>query len=280
MARTKVPVDGRTAYISGAASGIGRAMARRLSDHGCPVAIVDRDDEGLAETASALPGPVLARDLDVRDAEAQRGFAAEVAAWAPAPLGLVFNNAGVTTRQSVAEAVVADDDWVLDINFHGVVHGVRAFLPILLEQGSGVIVNSSSAFGLLGWPHHSAYCASKFAVRGFTEALRHELRGTGVSAVTVHPGGVSSNIARNARFHASGLEPGVTEAQAAEQFEAIARTTPDRAAELIHQGVSAGRQRILVGPDARLFDALARLMPARYFDLFALLGRLAATRSR
>ncbi len=148
---------------------------------------------------------MLARRLDVRDRQAQMAFAAEVAEWAPAPLGMVFNNAGVATSQSVAEAAVEDDEWVIDINLGGVVNGVRAFLPILLRQNSGVIVNTSSVFGLLGIPHQSAYCASKFAVRGFTDSLRQELRGTGVRAATVHPGGVKTNIARNARWHSDPL---------------------------------------------------------------------------
>jgi NADP-dependent 3-hydroxy acid dehydrogenase YdfG len=275
MPRKKVAVDGRTAYVSGAASGIGRAMARLLAGRGCPVAIADQDEAGLAETADTIAGPVLARRLDVRDRQAQMAFAAEIADWAPAPLGIVFNNAGVATSQSVAEGSVEDDEWVVDINFQGVVHGVRAFLPILLRQDSGVIVNTSSVFGLLGMPFQSAYCASKFAVRGFTDSLRQELRGSGVRAVTVHPGGVKTNIARNARYHGHPLQPGLSHAEAAEQFDAIAQTTPERAAQIIHKGVVAGKSRILVGPDAYLFDALARLMPTRYFEVLARLEPLA-----
>lgn len=279
MAKQRITVDGRTAYISGAASGIGRAMAQRLSGHGCPVAIVDQDQAGLEQTADMLVGPVLARHLDVRDRQAQMAFAAEVANWAPAPLGMVFNNAGVATSQSIAEAAVEDDEWVMEINFQGVVNGVRAFLPILLEQDSGVIVNTSSVFGLLGMPHQSAYCASKFAVRGFTDSLRQELRGSGVSAVTVHPGGVKTNIARNARYHAHPLEPDLSHDEASQRFEAMAMTTPERAAKIIHDGVRAGKSRILVGPDAYFLDALARLAPSRYFDLLALLEPLATRRS-
>ncbi|HEY3726572.1 MAG TPA: SDR family oxidoreductase [Solirubrobacteraceae bacterium] len=279
MARKQTPIDGRTAYVSGAASGIGRAMAQRLSNHGCPVAIVDQDDSGLQATAATLPGPVLARQLDVRDRQAQMAFAAEVAEWAPAPLGMVFNNAGVGTSQSLADGAIEDDEWVVEINFQGVVHGVRAFLPILLGQDSGVIVNTSSVFGLLGMPYQSAYCASKFAVRGFTDSLRQELRGSGVRAATVHPGGIKTNIARNARYHAHPLHPGMTHEEAARQFDALAVTTPERAAEIIHKGVVAGKSRILVGPDAYLFDALARLMPSRYFGLLALGERLVARRS-
>ena len=267
--KTTIPVDGRTAYVSGAASGIGRAMALRLAAHACPVAIVDQDLEGLEGTAAMISGPVLARRLDVRDRQAQLAFAAEVAEWAPTPVGIVFNNAGVATAQSVAEGAVEDDEWVISVNFGGVVNGTRAFLPILLAQRSGVIVNTSSVFGLLGMPYQSAYCASKFAIRGFTDSLRQELRGTGVRAATVHPGGVKTNIVRNARFHP--LSPGMTHDRAAELFEAFARTTPERAAEIIHDGCKAGRSRILVGPDAYVFDALARLMPTRYYDL---LGRL------
>ena len=278
MSKTPVPVDGRTAYVSGAASGIGRAMALRLAAHGCPLAIVDQDEDGLARTAEEIPTPVLARKLDVRDRQAQLAFAAEVAEWAPQPLGLVFNNAGVATSQSIADGSIEDDEWVESINFGGVVNGVRAFLPILQRQDSGVIVNTSSVFGLVGIPFQSAYCASKFAVRGFTESLRHELRGTGVSAVTVHPGGVKTNIARNARYHAHPLRPGLTHEEAARDFDKIAFTTPDRAAKIIHSGVKAGRSRILVGPDAYVFDALVRVMPTRYFDVLAFLEQRLAGR--
>jgi NADP-dependent 3-hydroxy acid dehydrogenase YdfG len=280
MPKTKVPVDGLTAFVSGAASGIGRAVAQRLAAHGCPVAIVDQDEQGLAETAELIGGPVLVRQLDVRDRHAQLGFAAEIADWAPAPLGMVFNNAGVSTSQSVAEAAVEDDEWVLQINLGGVVNGVRAFLPILMRQNSGVIVNTSSVFGLLGMPYQSAYCASKFAVRGFTDSLRQELRGTGVRAVTVHPGGVKTNIAHNARYHGHPLHPDMTHDEAARQFEAMASTTPERAARTIHRGVKAGKSRILVGPDAYALDALARLMPSRYFDVIARLEPLAVRLAR
>jgi NADP-dependent 3-hydroxy acid dehydrogenase YdfG len=277
--RKQIPIDGRTAYVSGAASGIGRAMAQRLSARGCPLAIIDQDEAGLQQTVRMLDGPVLARRLDVRDRQAQMAFAAEVAEWAPAPLGMVFNNAGVATSQSVSDGVIEDDEWVVEINFQGVVHGVRAFLPILLRQDSGVIVNTSSVFGLVGMPYQSAYCASKFAVRGFTDSLRQELRGSGVRAATVHPGGIKTNIARNARYHAHPLDPEMTHEEAARQFDAIAATTPEHAAEIIHKGVMAGKSRILVGRDAYFFDALARLMPSRYFELLALGERLLARRS-
>jgi NAD(P)-dependent dehydrogenase (short-subunit alcohol dehydrogenase family) len=257
--------------ITGAGSGIGRALALRLSAHGCPVAIVDADEDALQETAAALAGPVMTRTLDVRDRHGQLAFAAEVAEWAPAPIGAVFNNAGVALSSTVTDASPEDDEWLLAVNFDGVIHGVRAFLPLLLKQGSGAIVNTSSVFGLAGIPYQSAYCASKFAVRGFTESLRHELAGTGVRAITVHPGGVRTNIVRNGRMHADPRGLNRTREEMAAEFEANVRTTPERAAEIIHRGVDAGRTRILVGPDAYLFDVLTRIAPTNYFRILSLL---------
>ncbi|MFB9685120.1 SDR family NAD(P)-dependent oxidoreductase [Amycolatopsis plumensis] len=262
--RDRHGLTGRPVVITGAASGIGRALATRLSRLGSPVALADVDEDGLKATAAALPGKVLTRVLDVRDAEDQLRFAAEVREWLPAPLAAVFNNAGVAVTSSVLDAVPEDDDWLHDINFHGVVHGTRAFLPILVEQGEGAIVNTSSVYGLLGVPYQSAYCAAKFAVRGFTESLRQELRGTGVRAITVHPGGITTNIARNARVRRDPEGRGRSHEQMAAQFEAMTMTSPDKAAEIIHAGVERGKARILVGPDAHLFDALARITPTHY----------------
>jgi NAD(P)-dependent dehydrogenase (short-subunit alcohol dehydrogenase family) len=260
-------INGRTAVITGAASGIGRSLAQRLAAHGCPVAIADIDERGLKETEASVAGPTLARVLDVRDAAAQRDFADEVRDWAPARLGAVFNNAGVAVSSRVLDAIPEDDDWLLDINFHGVVNGTRAFLPVLVEQDEGAIVNTSSVFGLVGMPNQSAYCASKFAVRGFTDALRQELRGTGVTAINVHPGGINTNIVRNARFRHDPDGRGRSHEQMVAEFAAITMTQPDRAAEIIHRGVERGKARILVGPDAYLFDTLARLAPTRYYDV-------------
>src|SRR5438309_431464 len=185
----------------------------------------------------------------------------------------------VAAAATVLSAVPEDDDWLFDTNFHGVVNGTRAFLPILVEQDAGAIVNTSSVYGLLGVPYQSAYCAAKFAVRGFTEALRQELRGTGVRAVTVHPGGVTTNIARNARIRSDPEGLGRTKEQLAAQFEAATLTSPEKAAAIIHSGVERGKARILVGPDAYLFDALARIAPTHYYDVLARLeSRLRARR--
>jgi len=260
-------INGRTAVITGAGSGIGQATARRLAAHGCPVALADWNEEGLEETAATIGGPVLVRKLDVRDRQGVMTFAAEVADWAPAPLGLVFNNAGVTVLQGVADASPEDDEWVFDVNFGGVVNGVRAFLPILLGQRAGVIANTSSVFGLVGFPHQSAYCASKFAVRGYTEALRQELRGTGVRAAVVHPGGVKTNIVANARFRSDYRGEYADVQSAAADFATLARTTPEKAAQIIHEGLEKQKARIRVGPDAVFLDLLVRSAPTKYYDV-------------
>jgi NAD(P)-dependent dehydrogenase (short-subunit alcohol dehydrogenase family) len=274
MSKSQRTISGRTVVITGAASGIGRALAQRLSAHSCPVAIADVDEKGLKETDASLHGPTLVRVLDVRDADAQRDFAAEVRDWAPKPIGAVFNNAGVAVATSVLDTIPEDDNWLWDINFHGVVNGTRAFLPILVRQNEGAIVNTSSVFGLVGMPGQSAYCAAKFAVRGFTDSLRQELRGTGVTAINVHPGGINTNIVRNARVRKDPAGLGRTQEQMAQEFAAITMTEPDKAAEIIHRGVERGKARILVGPDAYMFDVLARLAPTRYFDLLGSVVKL------
>lgn len=263
---TRTVVAGRTAVISGAGSGIGRALAQRVAARGCAVAICDADEAGLAETAQTLDGPVLHRRLDVRDRQGVLAWAAQVREWAPTPIGMVVNNAGVTVSQTVVDASPEDDEWVMDVNFGGVVHGTRAFLPLLVAQGEGALVNVSSVFGLVGWPTQAAYCASKFAVRGWTESLRHELRGTRVRAVAVHPGGVATSILDNARFRVDdrgNADPEVLRAE----FRRIARTSPGQAAATILTGVERGRDRILVGPDAVALSVLSRLAPVRYHDV-------------
>ncbi|MBB5889975.1 SDR family NAD(P)-dependent oxidoreductase [Kutzneria kofuensis] len=275
MPRQLPRLTGRPVMITGAASGIGRSLALRLNRLGSPVAVADVDATGLKQTAASLRGTVLTRVLDVSDAADQRKFADEVRDWLPAPLAAVFNNAGVALSSTVLDADPEDDNWLYDINFHGVVNGTRAFLPILVGQGEGVIVNTSSVFGLAGMPYQSAYCAAKFAVRGFTDSLRQELRGTGVSAVTVHPGGIKTNIVRNGRMRQDPEGRERSKEEMAASFEAIAMTTPDKAAQIIHRGVESGKARILVGPDAYVFDALMRIAPTHYFDL---LGRFVSRR--
>lgn len=257
---------GRTCVITGAGSGIGRALAQRLSGMNCPVAICDWNEEALEETAASLKTPVLARKLDVSDRLATMAFAAEVKDWAPGKFGMFINNAGVTVSQLAAEAAVEDDEWVMNVNFWGVVNGSRAYLPLLIEQGDGALVNVSSIFGLMGFPAQSMYCASKHAVRGYTESLRHEMRGTDIRICTVHPGGIKTNIVRNARFHKDDV--GRTDRKELErEFDKITITTPHKAAKTIQQGVDKNKARILIGPDAVATSILTRMMPVRYMDV-------------
>jgi len=266
MARRRFPMDGKVAIITGAGSGIGRALALRMSEQGSPVAIADFDADGLAETEAMVPGPVLARTLDVRERSAMMAFAASVDEWAPGPIGFAINNAGVTTSQSFADSSPEDDEWVMDVNFGGVINGCHAFLPLFLKQGEGTLVNVSSLFGLIGFPYQSAYCASKHAVRGFTESLRHEMRGTGVRVAAVHPGGVKTNIVANARFHADDAGNSDVD-EAAEGFASIARATPEKAAKIIQSGIEAGKPRIRVGVDAVAMDLISRIAPVRYYGV-------------
>ncbi|HTA33516.1 MAG TPA: SDR family NAD(P)-dependent oxidoreductase [Solirubrobacteraceae bacterium] len=275
---TPTPLAGRTAVISGAGSGIGRSLAQRLSLHGCPLALADADGATLAETAALLDGPKLTRVLDVRDRDGQLAFAAEVRDWSGAPIGAVFNNAGVGFAAPFAAGSSGEEERLMSINFDGVVNGVRAFLPILLEQCDGAIVNTSSIYGLAGLSNQTAYCASKFAVRGFTDALRQELAGTGVRAITVYPGGVKTNIVANAHVHAD-LDDGRSAEELTAEFHARARTTPEQAAAIIHAGVDRGRARILIGPDARLFDVLERIAPTQTMTVLGALERLGHRRS-
>ena len=262
----RISLAGKTSVITGAGSGIGRALAERLSAQGCPVAICDLNEDTLDETASGLDGEVFKCTLDVSDRHAQMAFAADVREWAPTPLGMVINNAGVSVSQLAAEAAPEDDEWVMNVNFWGVVNGTRAFLPILIEQDSGSLVNLSSVFGLIGWPAQSMYCASKHAVRGYTEALRHELRDTNVRVASVHPGGTKTNIIKNSRFHIDDL--GNTDLAVFERdFDSIAPTSPARAAKVIQKGVERGKSRILIGPDALMYSTLSRAIPVRYYDL-------------
>lgn len=258
------PIAGKTIVITGAGSGMGRTLAQRLSRQGSPVVISDANEQTLRETADSLSGPVFQRVLDVRDRQGQFALAAEASEWAPAPIGAVFNNAGVALASTVAEASPEDDEWVMDINIDGVIHGVRAWLPILLNQNSGAMVNTSSVFGLMGFKTQSAYCASKFAVRGFTDALRWELKGTGVRAINVHPGGITTNIVANGRMKTDPRGGTRTHDDLVKEFEQVTFTSPEKAAEIIHKGVDRGKARILVGPDAYMFDGLMRVAPTHY----------------
>jgi NAD(P)-dependent dehydrogenase (short-subunit alcohol dehydrogenase family) len=256
-------LKGKIAVVTGAGSGIGRALAQLLAAKGCTLALADINEAGLKETAALLPTPPLLQKLDVADRAAVYAFAERV----KSELGtahIVINNAGVAVSQTVANLSYEDFEWIMGINFWGVVYGTKAFLPMLQAQNDGVVVNLSSVFGLIAVPTQGSYNAAKFAVRGFTEALRHELAGSGVSAICVHPGGIKTNIAATSRFY---VDPsGVSNrASAAADFARMAKTTPEQAAQTIVSGIENSRARVLIGADARLIDIIQRLMPVNYW---------------
>ncbi|GGJ92396.1 short-chain dehydrogenase [Alloalcanivorax dieselolei] len=259
----------KVAVITGAGSGIGRALAGQLAAQGAKLALSDVNEAGLRETVEALgldSERVISKVFDVADRNAVYTFADEVMAHFDAA-HLVINNAGVALGASVEEMSYEDFEWLMGINFWGVVYGTKAFLPHLKAAGEGHIVNVSSVFGLIGVPTQSAYNAAKFAVRGFTESLRQELEieNGGVSCTTVHPGGIKTNIARNARM-GSGMEKitGTDADKARRDFEKLFRTTPEEAARTILKGVRANKRRVLIGSDALAIDGMQRLLPTSY----------------
>ena len=265
--------NGRVAAITGAASGIGSATAVELSRRGCEVAISDIDGEGLQRTADAARRhgvEVSTRELDVSDRDSMHEWADEVVAH-HGRANLVVNNAGVALGAPVSGMSFEDFDWLMGINLDGVVNGTMAFLPHLRRSGEGHVVNISSVFGFIGIPSQSAYNAAKFAVRGFTEALRLELdmEDCGVSATTVHPGGIKTNIARSARMSPSLSAIGIDPNEAGQEFEKAFMTSPQRAARVILAGVEKDRRRVLIGADARLFTLLGKLPPGAYQPIIA-----------
>jgi NAD(P)-dependent dehydrogenase (short-subunit alcohol dehydrogenase family) len=262
--------NGRVAAVTGAASGIGRALALRLAREGAAVALADVDEQGLTDTASLLQGSDHSQHvLDVADRQAVEGFAESVVR-SHGRVHFVFNNAGVDVSARVDAMTHDDFQWLMNINFWGVVHGCRAFLPHLKENGFGHLVNTSSIFGLVTVPTQAAYHASKFAVRGYSECLRQELAEYGVRVSYVMPGGVKTNVVRNSRYRVSDNQS-LTKEEAITRFEAMAGLTPDAAAERILAGVARNRARILVGRDARLLALLAWLAPVNYPRLVRLL---------
>jgi len=260
---------GKVAVITGAGSGIGRALALDLAGRGARLALSDVDSTGLAETVrrAATCGATPSADhLDVAERAGVLDYAAVVAERFGV-VNIVFNNAGIAFSGDVEVSEFKDIERVMDVDFWGVVNGTKAFLPHLIASGDGHVVNISSLFGLLAMPSQSAYNAAKFAVRGFTEALRQEMliAGHPVKVSCVHPGGITTAIARNATA-ATG-----SDAEAIADFfdKHLAMTSPEVAARVILRGVEAGRGRILVGSDAKLLDGFVRLTGSGYQRVLA-----------
>jgi short-subunit dehydrogenase len=271
-------IRGAAAAVTGAASGIGRALALELAARGCDLALADRDEAGLQAVAAeiaksgntkAQTRKVSVHRLDVGEPSQIEAFAQAAVAAHPG-LNIVINNAGVALLGQFSEIDQAQMDWLMNINFWGVVHSCRAFLPHLSRQREAHIVNLSSIFGIIAPPGQTAYAAAKFAVRGFSESLRHELQmaASPVRLSVVHPGGVATNIARNSRTGA-GMTDNARRVQSIERFEAVAKTTPAAAALRIITGIEKNQPRILIGNDARFMDLLQRFRPATYWPVLA-----------
>jgi short-subunit dehydrogenase len=255
----------KVAAITGAGSGIGRALAVDLARRGAHLAISDLNMDGLAETVAqvqkARPSvKVTSAKLDVADREAMFAWSEQVVT-EHGKANLIFNNAGVALAATIEQMKIEDFEWLMGINFWGVVHGTQAFLPHLKEAGEGHVINISSVFGLVPIPSQAAYNAAKFGVRGFTEALRVELdmANNGVSATCVHPGGIKTNIARNARMHVDEGKSVSDLAKATRNLEKAFITSPEKAATQILRAVEVNRRRALIGPDAHVFNLLGRL---------------------
>ena len=281
-------LEGRTAVITGAAGGIGRAIAVSLARRGCHLALADINEAGLAETAdvarrSSYPSEAHRTDapqtqdrahangicislhhLDVADRLAVAAFPNIVAAEHES-VDILVNNAGVAIGGTFEQVSDEDVEWLFEINFWGVVRMTRAFLPLLRASDDARIVNLSSVYGLIAPPEQVAYSASKFAVRGFSEALRHELEGSRIGVTVVHPGGVNTLIAENARVPAGVTEEEIERRR--KQYRKLLRLPPAIAGETIVRGIERRQARVLIGSDAKIISAVARLLPVSYWKL-------------
>ena len=266
---------GKVAAVTGAGSGIGQALAIELGRSGAKLASSDVDVEGLAHTEEqlkAIGAPVKADRLNVTEREAFLAYADAVNDHF-GKVNQIYNNAGIAFTGDIEVSQFKDIERVMDVDFWGVVNGTKAFLPHLIASGDGHVINVSSVFGLFSVPGQAAYNSAKFAVRGFTEALRQEMMVAGhpVGVTTVHPGGIKTAIARNATA-AEGLD----QDQLAKMFDKrMARTSPESAARIILEAVRKNKARVLVGPDAKALDLLVRLTGSGYQRIVALsMGRM------
>ncbi|MBI5924164.1 MAG: SDR family NAD(P)-dependent oxidoreductase [Aquabacterium sp.] len=269
----------KVAAITGAASGMGRTLALELARRGCHLALSDVNEAGLAETAQMagkLGVKVTTAKLNVADREAMNAWADQVVR-DHGKVNLIFNNAGVALGAFIETVKPEDFQWIMGINFWGVVWGTQAFLPHLKKSGDGHVVNTSSLFGLLASPTQGTYNSSKFAVRGFTEALRQELdiENCGVSATCVHPGGIRTNIARAAKMdHSMSAKTGGDAEAARSRFDKMLNvTTAEGAALQILRAVERNHRRVLVGPDAKIMDFMVRLVGSWYQPISAFVAR-------
>ena len=267
-------LEGKVVVITGAGSGIGRALALQLAAQGSQLALCDVSADNLQKTveiAGAHGVKVYSATVDVADRKAVQTFADNV----ERVLGkahVIINNAGVALAQTVDHMKRSDFEWVMNINFYGVVNGTEAFLPHLKTQKDGHIVNISSIFGIIGVPSQSAYNASKFAVKGFTEAMRQELKSSypHIHVTCVHPGGIKTNIVRNGRIEEDMSGKQVSLGKMAADFDKMAGTTAEEAARQIVRAIEKNTKRLLIGPDAKVLDLMQRLLPNHYDNVMGI----------
>ena len=258
------PLTDKVAAVTGAGAGIGRALATNLAAKGCHLAISDVNEQGLQETAGLITNhnvKVTTHIVDVANREQVYQYADDVVSQ-HGRANIIINNAGVSVADSIECVSYEDFEWVVGINFWGVVYGTKAFLPHLKKEPEGHIVNISSINGIIPNPLNGIYCSTKFAVKGFTETLCQELRGTSVGVSVVHPGGIKTDIVRHARIRRH-INPNKTQEEMAADFdEKVAKNTADFAAQTILSGIEKNKQRVLVGGDAKFLDRMTRLFPA------------------
>jgi NAD(P)-dependent dehydrogenase (short-subunit alcohol dehydrogenase family) len=265
----RMRLAGRTAVVTGAASGIGRAIAMSLARRGCHLALADIDETGTAETANHARKHdvrVSQHCIDVRDRAAVADFPNAVTEDHPG-VDILINNAGVAAGGTFEQISEEDFEWLFDINFWGVVRMTRAFLPLLRASDDARVVNLSSIYGVVAPPEQTAYSASKFAVRGFSEALRHELAGTNIGVTVVHPGGVATSIVDNARVPSGVSEEEIIRRR--DKHRKLLTMPPALAGETIVRAVERRQSRVLVGSDAKAISLIARLLPASYWKVLA-----------
>ncbi len=271
-------LKGKVAAITGAGSGIGQQLAVLLAKEGCNLALADVNEKGLAATVELVKASnvkVTTQKVDVSKLE-------QVSAWAKAAekehgkVNIIINNAGVAMGSTVEGMSYEDLEWMMGINFWGVVYGTKEFLPLLKKSGDGHIVNISSLFGLTAQPTQSAYNASKFAVRGFTESLRQELdmQKCGVSSTCVHPGGIRTNIAKAARMSDSISSLGMNAEKSIAEFDKMLRTPPEEAARQIIEAIRHDQRRLLIGNDAKVLDMMQRILPQGYQKIFGTVTKM------
>lgn len=265
--------NNKVAAITGAGSGIGQQLAVLLAKAGCHLSLSDVNEAGLASTVELLKPynvRVTTKKMDVADRVAVKTWAQETVQ-NHGSVNMIFNNAGVALGSTVEGASYEELEWIVNINFWGVVYGTKEFLPYIKQTGDGHIINISSLFGLTAQPTQSAYNATKFAVRGFTESLRQELdlEKCGVSALCVHPGGIRTNIANAAKMNDSLKTLGMNPEKSAKAFNKLLRCPPEEAARQILESVQKDKRRLLIGNDAKAIDLMQRILPTGYQKITA-----------